>query len=74
MQFIRYPTAVSDSGAYIFAPRTTAVNIDLEIIDAKVVNHDRQDPNDQYIQQKLLIFYKSQYLNQCFSLMTISIN
>lgn len=74
MQFIRYPATVTDSGAYIIAPRSRAIPLQLDVIDAYIMNADQQDGNDMYVQKKLVIFYRSQYLHQCFSLMTISLN
>lgn len=73
-QFVRYPATVTDSGAYIFAPRSRAVPLHLDVIDAKLLNTERGGEGDQYVQKKLVIFFRSHYLHQCFSLMTVTLN
>lgn len=73
-QFVRYPATVTDSGAYIFAPRSRAVPLHLDVIDAKLLNTERGGEGDHYVQKKLVIFFRSHYLHQCFSLMTVTLN
>ena len=43
MQFVRYPSSSSDSGAYIFAPRSKAIPLSLQIIDAKFMQQDADE-------------------------------
>lgn len=49
MLFVRYPASVTDSGAYIMAPRNRAIPLYLDVIDAKIMNADKKDETETYI-------------------------
>ena len=55
VKFMRHQTSYSESGAYIFAPRSEARPMKLHVIDVKVVRSG--------IVQKVLVFYKTPYIN-----------
>ena len=67
IEIVRYPTQSSDSGAYIFGPRYKAVPLNLQIIDAKIL-----DEEDKFL-SKIIIFYKSQYSKNCIAIITITL-
>lgn len=63
---MRHQTSNSESGAYIFAPRTEAKEMKLQVIDVKFF--------DSKLVKKVLVFYKSPYIANCHSLMTLWLN
>mmetsp|Transcript_33004 Transcript_33004/g.50541 ORF Transcript_33004/g.50541 Transcript_33004/m.50541 type:complete len:189 (+) Transcript_33004:2266-2832(+) len=67
MSVVRYPSANSDSGAYIFAPRLAEPEtLRMVPIDAFLVQSPLTD--------KLVVFYKSTYMNAVFSMITFQVN
>ena len=66
LEIIRYPNSKSDSGAYIHAPYTKPQPLKVTILGAFLIHSDFHD--------KIVVFYKSSYINACFSLINIVIN
>lgn len=50
---------MTDSGAYIIAPRTRAIPLQLDVIDAYIMNADEKEGDSMYVQKRLVIFYRS---------------
>jgi hypothetical protein len=66
LEIIRYPNSKSESGAYIHAPYTKPQPLKMKILGAFLIQSDFHD--------KIVVFYKSSYINACFSLINIVIN
>ena len=59
VKMMRYPTSKSDSGAYIFAPRTKAKHVKTRVSSAFIFKSDDNHPGN--FQEKVMIFLQSSY-------------
>ena len=64
---MRYPNSKSESGAYIHSPYTKAQPLKVTILGAFLIKSDE-------FHDKIVVFYKSSYINACFSLLNIVLN